>query len=374
MSYDPNCILTDALFKHDPGFDADAWLRARKSARVRDIPELGTWINEAGRKHDISGRVLVVMAQKEQSAITRGPLDLNKSADARAYHWLMGVGCFEDGTDAQQYKGPRNQVFGAAATLRSRANGTGVGQGNPWIVVPGKRFSHPINGYLATPANWATAALYTYNPSKSGNENFWRIWRDWFGDPTGGDIVSKGRFSVHPDTWPRLQQIGVSSAQITQGVGYVSASAGTHSEVGKRLGRPFGHCIDISASFAPTRSHFDLLVEQGFIPFFRDWAGNRHWHCIDAMQLCDDAGNIPVRVALVISQINEWFVGEDGLIGDGKLPSWRTPTADQKTHIRRYLRRPTADGAPRDRPGRSADPLRSTAGVREPGLSSGPRD
>ena len=38
------------------------------------------------------------------------------------------------------------------------------------------------------PANWATYKLYIYNPSISGNTNFWNIYLKHFGNPAGNPI------------------------------------------------------------------------------------------------------------------------------------------------------------------------------------------
>jgi len=185
VPFDVDYIVPDELFGHDPSFDAARWLEEEGSPRLGDMPELGGWINESAGKHNINGRLLLVMAEKEQSAITRGPLDMTNSRDRRAYYWLMGCGCYEDGRDNGRYRGPDKQVAGAARTLRSRADGRGAGEGDAWIAEPGKPFSHPGRSeYLCTPRNWPTAALYTYNPSIHGNRNLYLIWTRWFGDPT----------------------------------------------------------------------------------------------------------------------------------------------------------------------------------------------
>lgn len=146
--------------------------------------------------------------------------------------------------------------------------------------------------------------------------------------------MARGFASVHPSSKARLEAAGVKSWQVTQGWGYASASAGTHAPVGHYQGAKFGHCIDISMDYQPTREHFDALVEQGFAPFVRLWPGNKHWHIIDASGLPADNGRRPNHLGLVNSQLRDWCRGLNGLRDHGKVsPNWN-PTEAQRQFIR----------------------------------------
>jgi len=145
----------------------------------------------------ISAKVILTTLQKEQSLVT------DPAPTEAILRKAMGFGCPDTASCDSTYYGFFNQVFAAARQLTWYGNPEGsftwlkVGQANQigW---------HP-NASCGTGSvtiqNAATAALYYYTPyqpnaaalanmygtgdgcSAYGNRNFWRIYRDWFGDP-----------------------------------------------------------------------------------------------------------------------------------------------------------------------------------------------
>ncbi|MET0589790.1 MAG: hypothetical protein ABWZ77_01315 [Naasia sp.] len=142
----------------------------------------------------VNPQVLLVLLQKEQSLLTR--------PTPSGYERAMGYACPDTADCDTEYFGFFNQVYNAAwqfrqYTLFPSDRGFGVGTYDV-------RYS-PDPACGAAPVdirNQATANLYLYTPyqpntaavdnlygdgdacSAYGNRNFWRIFTDWFGDPT----------------------------------------------------------------------------------------------------------------------------------------------------------------------------------------------
>ena len=142
----------------------------------------------------INPQVLLVMMQKEQSLVTR--------PSASGYERAMGYACPDTADCDAEYFGFFNQVYNSAWQFRQ------------YTLFPTDRaFEVGVReiGYSPDVAcgagavdilNQATANLYNYTPyqpndaavqnlygdgdecSAYGNRNFWRIFTDWFGDPT----------------------------------------------------------------------------------------------------------------------------------------------------------------------------------------------
>ncbi len=150
--------------------------------------------------------------------------------------------------------------------------------------------------------------------------------------------MASGFAACHPDQVKRLEALGLPSDSVTQGVGYASASAGTHGPVGVKDGKPYAHCIDLSPNALPfQRSYFDKLVEQGLVPFPREvWpSGGAHWHVVDATRPLNDAGEDPDHKDIVNHQLAEWVTGGDGLVGEAPMPAKWKPTLEQRAFVRK---------------------------------------
>lgn len=130
-------------------------------------------IYNAARRHQINPKYILVLLQKEQSLITA------QRPTRKQFDWATGYGvcdtCYFNSPALQAVKGFGKQVEKSAAILRWYYER--VGQYG-WIKQPGK--SYFIDGLRITPANHATAFLYTYTPHIQGNANFLRLYYAWF--------------------------------------------------------------------------------------------------------------------------------------------------------------------------------------------------
>lgn len=167
------------------------------SERFADI------VAKVGAACNISQKVLLVLLEKEQSLIS------DSWPTVRQYTSATGYACYDNGQPCvQSYGGFFYQVWAAARQFQRY----GTGDLN-WIPI-GVPTTRPYQAANTNPncgsktltiQNRATAALYYYTPytpnaaalnnlygtgdscSAYGNRNFWRMYWDWFGSPTGGD-------------------------------------------------------------------------------------------------------------------------------------------------------------------------------------------
>ena len=155
-------------------------------------------IYKVQRACNISARVILVTLEKEQSLISDPDPGLGQMQKA------MGYGCPDTAACDTTYYGFFNQVYAAGRQLTWYGNPDGS---FTWIKVgsANRILYHPdaarCGGSDVVIQNRATAALYYYTPyqpnaaalanlygtgdscSAYGNRNFWRLHRDWFGDP-----------------------------------------------------------------------------------------------------------------------------------------------------------------------------------------------
>jgi len=257
--FDPGFIISDANFYDGNAMsasDVQAFLNSKVGACTGSVPCLknlraDTWniaatpmcsayqgapqetaatiIYKVGRACGVSQAAILVMLQKEQSLVT------NPAPTLRAISAAMGVGCYDNGQPCvDEYSGFFNQLFNGAYLLRRYTQPAGTGAGTPYPT----RFdlSYPVgqtsqilyhpNRDCGTKAvtirNQATHALYVYTPytpnasalanlygtgdacASYGNRNFWRLYWDWFGDPTTSRI---------PTGW--LDSVGLVGSQVT---------------------------------------------------------------------------------------------------------------------------------------------------------------
>jgi uncharacterized protein with LGFP repeats len=166
----------------------------------------------------ISPKVLIVMLQKEQGLVTA------TSPTTYAYLHAMGQGCPDTAACDTRYYGFFNQVYYSARQLRIY-----IAQPSWWAYQLGNNnILYNPNTSCGTKSvyiqNDATRALYIYTPytpnaaalanlygtgdacSTYGNRNFWRLYSDWFGSPTGYPVLG--------DMGARWQAIGGSSSPI----------------------------------------------------------------------------------------------------------------------------------------------------------------
>ncbi|WP_353828599.1 hypothetical protein [Agromyces sp. SYSU T0242] len=151
----------------------------------------------------INPRVIIVLLEKEQSLVTA------TAPTSRQYRSATGYGCPDTADCDAAYYGFSNQVYMAALQFkRYAASPTGrayeAGRWNSILYHPDTACGTK-SVYIR---NQATAGLYLYTPytpnsaalanlygvgdscSSYGNRNFWRLFSDWFGSPTGSDSPS----------------------------------------------------------------------------------------------------------------------------------------------------------------------------------------
>lgn len=174
-------------------------LRTKDYAGVERRASAIIW--RACQQWKISPKVMLTMLQKEQSLLTRTTLAKNTLSRA------IGAGCPNATTN--RYPGFGNQMWHGARLLDAYGEGkTQVVLGKTYtstipLYFPGilKLIYKPditgdwltvktstvdgetVKKYYITPRNRSTYKLYVYNPSVSGNTNFYNIYKRYFGSP-----------------------------------------------------------------------------------------------------------------------------------------------------------------------------------------------
>jgi hypothetical protein len=247
----PNDIISDAEFQASVTLPAiREFLVSKSSFLSKNIVDHGgatidpaAVISNAGSVNAISPWVIITMLEKEMSLVT---LTSSPGSNSTAMKCAMGYGC-----DNATYAGFANQVSYASRSLRgyltnlSTRGDTGYGI-PPWKI----GVAHPTEDCLTvTPANAATAALYTYNPLAGGgwggcrqqfgaNYRFWNLFYNIFrfGDTTTNAIAemqspksgSTLTGSTQTFTWTRGQ-----AAEVFL---YVGTAVGSNNIYGNSLG------------------------------------------------------------------------------------------------------------------------------------------
>jgi hypothetical protein len=187
----------------EPGIPPNNYGRATPSG-AKSAAQL---IWDAAQKNRVSPKVLLATIQKESA----GPLTTDDWPFEKFYTYAMGAYCPDSGPGGSancdpDYAGFSIQISESAALFRYyidnmtqpwwpyKTQGT-----NPILYHPNQSCGSSNVNILTK----ATAALYTYTPyqpnqaalnnlggegdscSAYGNRNFWRIYSQWFGSPTG---------------------------------------------------------------------------------------------------------------------------------------------------------------------------------------------
>lgn len=159
-------------------------------------------IFEKSQEFSINPQVMLVLLEKEQSLVTR--------SNPGSYEYRFATGyCVYDSSPPPSCAGTdgfTNQIHYSAKLFRDNMNGSRLNYlvGNNSILFNPNAACGSSTVFVE---NRATAALYTYTPyqpnaaavnnlygtgdgcSAYGNRNFWRIFTDWFGPPTGEGYV-----------------------------------------------------------------------------------------------------------------------------------------------------------------------------------------
>ena len=166
---------------------------------------------EACQQWKISPKAMLALLQKEQSLLTRTSLATNTLARA------IGAGCPDATTN--KYPGFGNQMWYGAKLLDSYGEVGKTFTSYVPLFYPGIHNAYMPSGI--SPVNIATYKLYVYNPSTTGNGNFYGIYLDRFGNPTGGvDSVTAVIDSVSPSVWASTGSLVTFKGHGADGVGH----------------------------------------------------------------------------------------------------------------------------------------------------------
>jgi hypothetical protein len=197
--FDPNLILMDDDVFSTDGMTFDrmvSFLRTKGTLadyRTTDIDGTERTAAEIiwrmAHSYEINPKMLMALLQKEQSLVE------DPAPSERQMDWAMGFGvcdsCSKDDPAIADFRGFANQVYYAARQMREKYYLRLLAEGE---TLSGYAVGKPvtIDGIQVTPANYATASLYTYTPHIHGNLNLWRIWRRWFSKKFPNGSVVKG--------------------------------------------------------------------------------------------------------------------------------------------------------------------------------------
>ena len=127
------------------------------------------------REHELSPLVLLVTLQKEAGLVSASSAPSRQRVD-----YAFGCGCPDGRGCSSAYRGLDKQLDCAADRLRAFADDLEGGGATISGWKPG-RPKRALDGVSVTPANRATAVLYTYTPwilrGTGGNWLFWNIWK-----------------------------------------------------------------------------------------------------------------------------------------------------------------------------------------------------
>lgn len=173
--FDPAGLSLAGLtgFLHSKGALADARLPDIDGI-VKPAPEI---IWRVAQSYKINPKYLLVLIQKEQSLVE----DPSPSGDQ--LDWAAGYGvcdsCSKNDPSIQEFKGFASQIEWAAKQHREKYLIQLLSRG---LTIGGQGIGQTVNidGVPVTPANHATAMLYSYTPHIRGNVNLWNIWKRWF--------------------------------------------------------------------------------------------------------------------------------------------------------------------------------------------------
>ncbi|MCH9683043.1 MAG: M23 family metallopeptidase [Deltaproteobacteria bacterium] len=215
-SFDPNRLIADAAmldssvfsaaeidaFLADPYEDGQPSCLAKESFGGRSAGDL---IRQAATQYQLNPLFLLTHLQKESSLV--GQLG---TCSQVAMDEAFGCGCPDGSGCAPQFSGFANQIDCAGELTRSYLDDLGAGQStvSGWSVGKAKSTLDPVS---ITPANAATAVLYTYTPwvgdknaggnaAPFGNYLFWQVWVQYAG--TLGYTVSGGGAPPTPPSEP----------------------------------------------------------------------------------------------------------------------------------------------------------------------------
>lgn len=178
-------LLGISNFLKEKGSALASYVTTNVAGEVADAAQI---IYETAQTYDLNPKVLLVMSQKESSAITSPELS------SAITDWTLGYavcdGCSKEDPQVLAYKGLAKQFDAAGSRITNsyladlEEHGYTISGWGPGIS------KTTIDGIEVTPSNNATAALYTYNPCVGAygggdarygcNSLFAKLWSEWF--------------------------------------------------------------------------------------------------------------------------------------------------------------------------------------------------
>jgi hypothetical protein len=132
---------------------------------------------------------------------------------------------------------------------------------------------------------------------------------------------------LHPEASDRLRCMGITSGQITQTIGYATASAGYHAPDGTVNGLQYTAAVDLSVSgmsATQIRTLLTHLGENGFAAWYRD-PGYDGWPSSDAEHVHAVFAGVVMKSELR-GQVRDYLSGLNGLASHAPYHFWQ-PTA-----------------------------------------------
>ncbi|MBN1585677.1 hypothetical protein JW899_04935 [Candidatus Uhrbacteria bacterium] len=189
QGFDPNNVLNDRTIRDHWTMDfwqISAFLNQKGGLGKRfDVdPNDGLLkgaaqlIYDASQRHRVNPQYLLVLLQKESSAVETA----NPSQGQLDFATGYGVcdSCAKDDPAVVRHRGLAKQIDSGAGFVDWFWN---EGVKSPSLPKPGE--ARRIDGLTVTPANMATAALYAYTPHLHGNRLIQSIWNRWWGEGQG---------------------------------------------------------------------------------------------------------------------------------------------------------------------------------------------
>lgn len=185
-SFNPNYIISDAEMRDANAMsfmDVYQFLNERGSLNnqfaldpidgmVKGTAQL---VDDAAKRYGINPKYVLTLLQKESSVVE------SASPTQRQLDWAAGYalcdGCYRTSELAQKYQGFSNQIDAGAGWMDWYMDNAPQ---LTYLKQPG--ITYAISGSPVTPANLATAGLYSYTPHLHGNRLLWNIWQRWFGE------------------------------------------------------------------------------------------------------------------------------------------------------------------------------------------------
>jgi peptidoglycan hydrolase-like protein with peptidoglycan-binding domain len=138
---------------------------------------------------ELNPRILITKLQVENSLIAlKDPVELE-----RKLPWALGVGCYDDGSRNEKYKGFSKQIIWAVKTFRKWFNEgkeklttTGVLKVK---VKPGPKFLNCLNAATYSLFKYTPHTITQQDPASGGNYLFLKIFTNYFGVEALGGVT-----------------------------------------------------------------------------------------------------------------------------------------------------------------------------------------